>query len=90
VAENRGRFQKGHKRVGGRKKGGSKAQIELKQAILNAFAAVGGEDYLIDVAQTNPQVFFALLGRVLPLTVAGDAEQPHRIIVEWQEPSASG
>jgi hypothetical protein len=51
----------------GRKKGvPNKATASLKDAILNAFTTVGGEDYLVHVAQNDPRTFCALIGRVLP------------------------
>ena len=52
----------------GRKKGiPNKFTGDLREAIMNAFTKVGGEDYLVKVARQNPQVFCALLARILPL-----------------------
>jgi len=54
----------------------------LKDAILLAAQRAGGGDedgianYLTIQAQTNPGPFMSLLGKVLPMTVAGDAENP--------------
>jgi hypothetical protein len=62
-------FVKGDKKPSkaGRRKGTpNKTTTELKAAIMNAFEKVGGEDYLVLVAQTNPKVFCMLLGKVLP------------------------
>jgi hypothetical protein len=68
----------------GRKKGSlNKTTAALKDAILNAFAKVNGEDYLVMVAKSDPRTFCSLLGRVLPLTLEGDAEKPIRIEVAW-------
>lgn len=51
----------------GRRKGTpNKTTTELKKAIMNAFHKVGGEDYLVLVAQTDPKTFCTLLGKVLP------------------------
>lgn len=51
----------------GRRKGTpNKATTELKKAIMNAFNKVGGEDYLVLVAQEDPKTFCTLLGKVLP------------------------
>jgi hypothetical protein len=75
---NKGQFQKGRKKTGGRKAGGSKTQVELKQAILDAFAALDGAAYLMKVGKENPAVFCSLLGRVLPMTLAGDPNNPIR------------
>ncbi len=61
----------------GRRKGSvNKTTAALKDAILNAFNEVGGVDYLVTLAKTDPRTFAALLGRVLPLTVAGDSDSP--------------
>lgn len=50
---------------------------ELKQTILEALEAShkgGGLGYLTDVAKKDHKTFCALLGRVLPMTVAGEGE----------------
>lgn len=44
--------------------------------ILAALDEKGGTKYLVDVAGTNPTAFLSLVGKVLPLTVAGDADNP--------------
>ena len=44
----------------------------LKEVVLVSLDRVGGVAYLEQVALTHPQVFVALLGRVLPLTVKGE------------------
>ena len=46
---------------------------------------VGGVAYLEQVALTHPQVFVALLGRVLPLTVKGEEAEPVtiQIVKPW-------
>lgn len=63
---------KGLPKSGGRQKGTpNKATAELKTAILRAFDEVGGQSYLATIAQSHPQVFCALLGKVLPMQVAG-------------------
>ena len=71
-------MQRGGKRPGsGRKKGGTnKITSDVKQAILEAFNALGGVEYLCAVARENPKAFCALLGRLIPVKVAGDAEDP--------------
>lgn len=61
------------RKTGGRKLGTpNKLTAEIKTAILNAFESVGGESYLERVAKKHPQVFCALLGKVLPLQVTGE------------------
>lgn len=67
-------------KTGGRKKGTpNKVTADVKAMVLEAFAAVGGAKYLAERAIDQPVAFMSLLGRVLPLTVAGDPENPLRI-----------
>ena len=67
----------------GRPKGiPNKTTALLKDAILVAAqrAGGGGEDgianYLVQQAKDNPGPFLSLLGKVLPMTVAGDKDNP--------------
>ncbi len=56
----------------GRPKGTpNKMTIEVKQMILDALDRAGGVEYLADKAESHPQAFMALLGKVLPLQVQG-------------------
>jgi hypothetical protein len=59
---------RGGKRPGsGRKKGGTnKITSDVKQAILEAFNALGGVEYLCAVARDDPKAFCALLGKAHP------------------------
>jgi hypothetical protein len=69
-------------KTGGRKKGApNKTTAALKDAILNAFNAAGGEAYLLTIAKSDPRTFAMLLGRVLPLTLAGDQANPIQVNV---------
>ena len=63
----------------GRPKGiPNKTTALLKDAILKAAEAAGGDEgmvgYLTQQAQDNPGPFMALLGKVLPMQIAGDGE----------------
>jgi len=40
-----GKFQRGHQKLGGRRRGGSQAQLNLKAAILGALEAVDGVEF---------------------------------------------
>lgn len=61
----------------GRPKGArNKATAELKSMILQALDKSGGVDYLVRQAEEKPVAFLALVGKVLPMTVQGDPENP--------------
>lgn len=75
---------RGGKREGaGRPKGAlDKNNKQLREMILAALAQKGGISYLADKAESHPQAFMSLLGRVLPLAVeGGDPEKP--VTVTW-------
>jgi hypothetical protein len=64
----------------GRPKGSpNKLTKALKEMILLALDEAhpeGAVEYLKQQAQTNPNAFLTLVGKVLPMTVAGDPENP--------------
>ena len=63
-------------KTGGRAAGTpNKLTADIKSMVLGALAEVGGVAYLADTAATHPAAFLALVGRVLPLQIAGDANQ---------------
>jgi hypothetical protein len=73
--------KKGHPKTGGRKTGTpNKLTVALKEAILQAANEAGGKKglvgYLTKQAVSQPSSFLALLGRLLPLTAAGDKNSP--------------
>jgi hypothetical protein len=66
---------------GGSRKGRpNKVTATLKQMILDALDGAGGLDYLIEQAHKNPVAFIALIGKVLPMTLASDPNDP--LVVE--------
>ncbi|MDE1906753.1 MAG: hypothetical protein KGH75_09940 [Rhodospirillales bacterium] len=66
----------------GRKKGSqNKFTKDVKEMILVALGNAGGADYLLTQAHENPTAFMTLVGKVLPLTVAGDPNAPLAIHV---------
>jgi hypothetical protein len=72
---------KGLPKTGGRKKGTpNKNTAILKDAILEAATLAGDKDgltgYLQAQAKANPGPFMALLGKVLPMQISGDPENP--------------
>ena len=81
-----GRGSKPGERRGGRQKGTpNKINGDLKGMILGALSGAGGQSYLQKQASENPNAFLALVGKVLPMTVAGDPDAPLKtvITVEW-------
>lgn len=88
---------KGAPKTGGRKKGTpNKNTAILKDAILTAAQLAGGGDenglvnYLQTQATANPGPFMALLGKVMPLQIAGDAENPLVTITKIELVAADG
>lgn len=72
-------FKKGKERGPGRPKGmPNKATTQLKDMILTALGNAGGAEYL-ERRANDPRTsaaFLALVGKVLPMTIAGDKENP--------------
>lgn len=65
----------------GRPKGvPNKATKAVKEMILAALDQAGGIDYLVEQASANPAAFMTLLGKVMPLQLAGDADNPIRAV----------
>ena len=88
----------GASKTGGREKGTpNKFTKALKEMILGALDDAGGQAYLMRQAEENPGPFLTLLGKVLPTTLSGDAENPLKVftqvayvIVDPKEPDSSG
>lgn len=70
----------------GRPKGiPNKNTTALKEMILGALDKSGGVDYLVRQAQENPGPFLSLVGKVLPMTVAGAGDNGEHIVeVVWR------
>lgn len=82
VARNSNRGSKPGERRGGRQKGTpNKLSGTLKEMILGALTEAGGMDYLVQQSEDNPTAFLTLVGKVLPMTVAGEDGGPLQIIV---------
>lgn len=72
---------KGRPKTGGRAKGvTNKVTADVKAMILTALDKAGGAAYLLQQAQTNPNAFLTLVGKVLPMTVAGDPTNPLAVV----------
>ena len=68
---------KGQPRTGGRAKGTvNKLTADVKGMVLEALAQAGGVAYLVAQSESNPNAFMTLVGKVLPLTLAGDPQHP--------------
>lgn len=73
----------GSKKTGGRAAGTpNKATKALKDMILGALNAKGGQKYLERQADENPTAFLTLIGKVLPTTLAGDPNAPLNVITK--------
>ncbi len=67
----------GKRRGAGRKRGvPNKLTAHVREAVENAFSAVGGADYLVKVAEEDPRTFCTLLGKILPTQVDAQIDQP--------------
>ena len=80
-----GKVSKSAHLTGGSRKGKpNKATAELKDMILKALDGAGGVDYLVDRAidPRTASAFLSLVGRVLPMTVAGDKDNPLTVITK--------
>lgn len=73
---NSGSFKKGDGRPRKPKGAKNKLTTTLKDMILTALSDAGGAAYLTKQAKENPNAFLALIGRVLPLQVKQDGEDP--------------
>lgn len=71
--------KRGGRRPGsGRKKGTpNKFTGALKDMVLRALNDAGGVEYLVKQARSTPGPFLALVGKLLPLNVAGDITHRH-------------
>lgn len=76
------------RKTGGRQKGTpNKTTALLKDAILKAAEQAGGDDgmvgYLTLQATENPGPFMSLLGKVLPMQIAGDDDGgPLKVVIQ--------
>ncbi|HEY5850866.1 MAG TPA: hypothetical protein VIT62_08905 [Lysobacter sp.] len=81
---NPNRGSKPGERRGGRQKGvPNKLSGDVKAMILAALDEAGGIDYLLEQSKNNPSAFMTLLGKVLPMTVAGDKDNPLQTVVKF-------
>jgi hypothetical protein len=63
-------MQGGRREGAGRPKGALNVHTrKIKEAVLNAFEEVGGEKWLVKLAQEDPKTFCALLAKLIPAEV---------------------
>ncbi len=68
---------------GGSRKGiPNKTTALLKDMILKALDGAGGVEYLRRQADENPGPFMRLVGKVLPMQIAGDPDNPLTLSVD--------
>lgn len=61
----------------GRPKGvPNRTTTAIKDMIIKALDTAGGEKYLAEQADKNPAAFLTLVGKVLPMQLTGDPENP--------------
>ena len=80
----------GYREGAGRKKGvPNKFTADLKAMIIGALEDAGGREYLVARAADNPAAFLTLVGKVLPLQLAGDPYHPVQFVVRGPSPVES-
>lgn len=66
-------FHKGHKKLGGRKKGvQNKISVSAKQAFQDAFEKRGGVDALLKWANKNETEFYKIYSKLIPIDLTTD------------------
>ncbi len=72
------RLKKGERIPGSGRKPGTPNKItqDVREMIIGALRAVGGEQYLAEQARKNPQAFMALIGKVIPKEVDATIRGP--------------
>jgi hypothetical protein len=60
----------------------NKNTTAIKDMILAALDKAGGVDYLAAQAEENPGPFMSLVGKVLPMQVQGDKDNPLQAVIE--------
>lgn len=66
----------------------SKLNRDIKEMILGALIAAGGENYLLRQSEQNPVAFLGLVGKVLPLQLAGHDGGRLEVEFRWADAPA--
>ena len=73
----------------GRPKGAqNKITREIKEMVVAALDEAGGIEYLVTQSRDNPTAFLTLVGKVLPLQVAGSLDHQVKVsgALQWKQP----
>ncbi len=78
---------RGGKREGAGRPPGSldKGNALIREMVVSALDDAGGVEYLVRQANEKPAAFLALLGKVLPVQIAGDPTAPVKISFSWEQ-----
>ena len=76
----------GARKNSGRPKGSKdKGNAMIREMIVQALDAAGGVSYLQEKAESHPQAFLALIGKVMPIQVeGGDSPVQHTMKVTFE------
>jgi hypothetical protein len=85
-------FKKGERPVGRAPGTPNVVTRQIREMVTKALDKAGGVSYLVKQAEKNPVAFMTLVGKAMPLQVAGPSGQPaspRRLIVELVDESPS-
>lgn len=84
------RFQKGQRVPGsGRKKGSlNKIPMNIKKMVESALFKLGGDDYLVGLSKTHPDLFIGLVKAIIPLQVRAAITVPTGPLLMSKEEAA--
>ncbi len=70
----------------GRPKGSlDKGNAQIRELIVTALNNVGGVEYLEKKAETQPQAFLSLIGKVMPTQVTGVDGKDINVSIKWMK-----
>lgn len=67
----------------------NKSSSSVRESILAVYAKIGGDAAFAKWAQDNPQEYYKIYARVLPVEhgAPGSAENPQNVVIRWLPPS---
>lgn len=57
----------------------------IREMVAQALDQAGGVEYLTRQAEEKPAAFLGLVGKVLPIQIAGDPTAPVKISFSWEK-----